>query len=490
MKKYLVVALAAMFVLGFAASSFAIHAEIPAETQAVVAKSATQITIGGEIRVRGIIDNNTGDFNSDTTKAGDDAKWDQRVRLQVEAKVTPNTTGLIQLEAGNADSRTSNDIRNWGSEVSGATGTLPVGDYKQDSMRVLQAWILHTGSGLLGVPALIKIGHMPVQIDGLYYSHTKFGDDALLLGVDPVKELHLILGTVKLLEGATYNSDDVNGYTLIANYDINKDSSVGLDVTYADGQNVGLAYGVIGGSALTGAGSDIHLWNFAVNGKIRAGGLGIKAEIDAQTGKFEDLTTTNNPNSLSFRGFAGKLDLDYNINPVTLMFTAAYGSGDNFSKLAPGNTLQSGDHKIRDFVTTQDAIQHFTFVYEYLTPNAAGNTNGGLQNTWYLRAGAKADLMKDLDGALNIYYLRAVHDSITQMLFPATYGTSKAIGTEVDVNVNYKIDRNLKYFVEGGYLFAGNFWKNATPVTVTPSGAHAKSPDDAWAIRHGIQLSF
>ena len=173
--------------------------------------------------------------------AGDQAKWDQRVRLQVEAKVTPNTTGLIQLEAGNDTANgNADDIQNWGTETFGsATGTIKVGEAKQNSMKVLQAWILHTGSGLLGVPALVKIGHMPIQIDGLYYSHTKFGDDALLLGVDPVKELHIILGHVKLAENSDFQANDVNGYTLIANYEINKDSSVGGDITYADGQNLG-----------------------------------------------------------------------------------------------------------------------------------------------------------------------------------------------------------------------------------------------------------
>ena len=164
MKKYLVIALAALFVLGFAASSFAIHAEIPAETQAVVAQSATQITIGGEIRVRGLYQENTQDFNSKATSSlnnGDAAKYDERVRLQIEAKVTPNTTGLIQLEAGN-DTGVSQDITNWGSEASGATGTLGFSNGKQSSMKVLQAWILHQGSGLLSVPALVKIGHMPI----------------------------------------------------------------------------------------------------------------------------------------------------------------------------------------------------------------------------------------------------------------------------------------------------------------------------------------
>ena len=65
MKKYLAILLGAVFVLGFAASAFAIHAEIPAETQAVVSKGATQINIGGDLRFRGEMTQNTGDLNSD-----------------------------------------------------------------------------------------------------------------------------------------------------------------------------------------------------------------------------------------------------------------------------------------------------------------------------------------------------------------------------------------------------------------------------------------
>ena len=59
MKKYLALVLGVLFTLGFAASAFAIHAEIPAETQAVVAKGSTQITMGGELRFRGELRNNT-----------------------------------------------------------------------------------------------------------------------------------------------------------------------------------------------------------------------------------------------------------------------------------------------------------------------------------------------------------------------------------------------------------------------------------------------
>ena len=479
MKKYLVIALAALFVLGFAASSFAIHAEIPAETQATVAAGATQITIGGEIRVRGLWQNNTDNFSKNMTTPGDISKYDERVRLQIEAKVTPNTTGLIQLEAGN-DSGVAQDITNWGSEPSGATGTLKFSNGKQSSVKVLQAWILHQGTGLLSVPALVKVGHMPIQIgpNGLFYEHTKFGDDAILLGVDPVKGMHLILGTVKLTENNTSLNDDVNAYTFIASYEIMKDTVVGLDVTYADGQN--LAHNGSFGAVINDP--DLHLWNFGVNGKTRIAGLGIAGDLALQSAKVNDLGTTTADDK--FGAWAAKVDLDYKINPVTLMLGGAYGSGNN-------NAIGGLGHK--DFVTSQSNIQHFTFIYEYLTPNAAGNASGGLQNTFFLKAGAKADIVKNLDGMVNVYYLRAVNAYMkefgvaNQNTDPSGIGKSKYIGTEADAIINYHIDRNLTYYVEGGYLFAGDFEKGVTPLDAS---GHHKSPDDAWAIRQGIQLSF
>jgi hypothetical protein len=467
-KKYLVLALAAMFVLGFAASSFAIHAEIPAETQAVVAAGATQITLGGDLRFRGMMMRNTLDFNSHNVASGDASFYDARVRLSVEAKVTPNTTGKITLESGGNN---INDTYQLGSEGTDARGGLAAGNAKGNTMVLLEGWILHQGSGLFGVNSFIKVGHMPVKIDGLFYDHTKYGDDAVLFGIYPVKELEIVLGTVKLTERgvATTTAGDINGYTTIVGYTINKDSKIGMDLTYLDAQN---------GALLGGTSADAHLFNLAINGKSNFGvpGLGIAAEIDIQRGKFVDQGTPDT----KLRGMATKFDVDYTIKPVKIMGAFAYGTGEDRDK---------GDNKSRLFYTSQSYIQHYTFVYDYLTNNAAGFRAGGLQNTWYLKAGVSADIVKNLDGALNAYYLHAVKRYVADTAANRDAGlTKKDIGVEVDANINYQIDKNLKYFVEGGYLFAGNFMKNFT--TKIDSAGVRQSPDDAWAIRHGIQLSF
>ncbi|NJD54933.1 MAG: hypothetical protein FIA94_00850, partial [Nitrospirae bacterium] len=97
MKKTIALVAAVVFVLGFAASAFAIHAEIPAETQAVVATGGTQITLGGEVRVRGWYRKN---LASALGQDSDSYAWyDQRVRLSVDAKVSPNVQAFIQLES-------------------------------------------------------------------------------------------------------------------------------------------------------------------------------------------------------------------------------------------------------------------------------------------------------------------------------------------------------------------------------------------------------
>jgi hypothetical protein len=56
--------LATLLVLGFAASSFAVQAEIPADSTAAVAKGGTQVTIGGELLFRGSVLKNTNNLNN------------------------------------------------------------------------------------------------------------------------------------------------------------------------------------------------------------------------------------------------------------------------------------------------------------------------------------------------------------------------------------------------------------------------------------------
>jgi len=483
-KKYLVVLLGAVFVLGFAASAFAIHAEIPAGTQSVVAAGDTMITIGGDIRFRQDYQHNEEDFNS--ASHDDKSYFDSRVRLSVEAKVSPNTTGFIQTEAGsNVDGYGGiSDLMIWGNGSTApnspvaaktASGIYTQGDHKVGQLTILQAWILNTGSGLLGIPAGVKIGHMPLALgNSLFFDHTKFGDDAVVFFADPMKELHTALVYAKFREGSTIANDDADGYVGLFDYKT-KEFGVSGDVTYVDDQLGVAALASPDNQAPVSEQAPIHFWNFGLRGNVNVDGFGVKLDGELQAGKVENL-----PIDVKFQGYAGLVDLSYKLAPVTLVLDWAYGSGDK-----PGNT----DEKA--FVTSQSEIQHFTYVYDYRTKNACGQQYGGLCNTWYVKIGASAPIVKDLSGELNYYYLQAAQKFFGSFADGGVPTTSRNIGSEIDARVTYKIDRNLTWWVEGGYLFAGQFWNNATIQGETPGGwTPGQKPDDVYTVRQGIQLSF
>jgi hypothetical protein len=137
------------------------------------------------------------------------------------------------------------------------------------------------------------------------------------------------------------------------------------------------------------------------------------------------------------------------------------------------------------------------YVYNYRTVNATGNQFGGLANTWYLRLGGNADLSKDLNLDMAIFYLQAVdainpnnaaiYNTLGSGVFStsATTGANKDIGAELDARLTYKIDKGLQTWIEGGYLWAGDFWKAMAAVVAT-----GNKPADVYTIREGIQLNF
>lgn len=443
-----------MLVLGFAASAFAVHADIPSETQAIVAKGTTQITLGGSIRVRGEI--RDADFEDDDNDS--ESYYDQRVRLRLQADVSKNTTGVIHMEHG-TDYKAS-DVT-WGragnGENKGSHEYSEMGNYKQNEFTILEAWIQHKGSGLLGVPAGFKVGHMPVKLGyGLFYDHSKFGDDAINLFVDPTKDLHIELLTAKLWESGLGEEDDGDLYSLLLSYTFNKDTSIGFDATMVNVQNnlTGVAGAV-----------DSQLYNLGLRGQTKIGGFGVRADVEYQFGDIDDAAAGDADNC---KAYAFLLGVDYTLAPVKLSAEFAYGSGDD-----------DNDDDIETFQTFQSGIQKYTYVYDYRTNTAVGTNNTGIANTWYIKAGASADIMKDLNALVNVYYLRA-SEKIANTIPGGE--SSKNIGVEVDGKLTYKIDRNLVYWVEGGYLFAGD--------AVKAIANSATSDDDAYAVRHGIELSF
>jgi len=459
-KKYASILAVLVLLLGVAALSYAAPAEIPSDTTAVIAKGKTQITLGGDLRFRGFYGKNL-KVQEDDTYADSQANYDYRVRLSLEAKVSPNTTGFVELESGTFTA----DNVTWGSQNGGGRGVYDYGNTKESNVTIRQAWIQYQGTGLLGVPAGIKVGRQLVKLGyGLFYDHTYFGDDAILVFVQPMKELTLAAFTIKWSEGKRELNDDSTGYGILAAY-AGKGFGLSADISYLDHQN-------IGNTDKAGKFEDIHFWNFGLRGNvddIAGTGLNFKADVEFQTGKIKDLSP-----EIKLKGWAAMAGLDYKFKTVPLSLTLEYaiGSGDKAST----------DNKLENFITALGQEQHYTFVYEYLAPAACSglfykNNRTGICNTQYVKFGGAYDITKDLKAELYGYWLRA-HKAVAINSSSAT--PDKDLGWEVDAKVTYKIDKGLTYWIEGGYFWPGDAYK----VSAT------KDADDAWAVRHGIQLKF
>jgi hypothetical protein len=107
----------------------------------------------------------------------------------MDAKVADNLKGFVELETTRSTTLNTG-VAEWGN-FNKTQGTLDIN----------QAWILYTGSGLLGTPSGIKVGHMPLALgEKLFFDHSRHGDDAIVVFIDPNKNLHIGALTIKAAE--------------------------------------------------------------------------------------------------------------------------------------------------------------------------------------------------------------------------------------------------------------------------------------------------
>lgn len=472
MKKFLVIVLSVLFILSFTVTAFAIHEEMPPD-EAVVAKGPAKIVLGGKIIERGWYFHDV-DQNAlpavPSNEIGDksQALYTTNAYFTVNAKIGDNIQGFMELETSNKDTNNSG-VAYWGQYDSKLNADL----------RFRQLWMQYTGSGLLGIPTGIKAGHMPITLgEKQFLNNERFGDDAILLWIDPTKEMHLVLGTTKLVEsssvsiGSIDHTQDLDGYVLIATYMLDKDNTIGVNWTWAhsDGNVPSLQ-----GTTFEPNCDSLNFHNIGLHGHGDISGLKYAAEADFQFGKIKDLLFLGE--DVKFSGWGLFAKLGYMIDPVNLRASFAMGSGDNGD--------DSG--KIKEFQTLQgtDAtgaiarFPHYTLIYErlvrtasaesLLTTFAGGNIRStGIANTTYYNLGFDVNPVKELGLTLDAYYIRATKVGMYENITGAS--VSKNVGWEVDGKLNYKIAKNLSYFAEAGMFFPGKFYSEAQFKTTSLAG--------------------
>lgn len=441
MKKFIAIAISTLFILGLAATAFAIHAEIPAETQAVVAKHPTQITLGGSIRTRGALDKVRFDDNFPSKSS-----YDERVRLSTDVKVSDQVRGFVMLESGSGNT----DVYTWGgvncdTTPCGATGVYQEGNTKQSSMDILEAWIEYTPE-IVG----IKIGHMPLALGNkLFFDHTKFGDDAIVL-YKTIDNVHIAALTAKFNERATGHADDADAYVALATYK-GEGFDLSGDVTYVDDRAF---LGTTGGEA--------HLYNLGLRGNAKVAMLNVYGDIELQAGDYDVLVVSGD-----FKGWAGQIGAKTNLDGINLGLEFGMGSGQDPTEVTTD---------IKTFVTSLSAVRTVpnAYVYDYRAVGSLGIQYAGIANTTYVKASVTAPLTEKLTGNVEAFWLKATED-VSINGGPL----DDSLGYEIDGTVKYQLAKGLVYWVEAGYLIVGDAYNFPT-----------RDADNAYGIRHGIELTF
>ncbi|MDA8160581.1 MAG: alginate export family protein [Desulfobacteraceae bacterium] len=477
MKKTLAAAaISSALVLGLAGVSLADDTTTPA-----VAAGGTKITIDGSVRERGRYDKST----NATKDASGASYYDSRVLLGVNAQVSPEASGYIQLETGSGN----NDSVTWGQPTDnngsliGATSSgnslMDGGNKGATNMDVRQAWINYK-PGDFGV----KVGHQLLALGNkMFFDHASdasAGDDAITAyGSLNGGATNLAAIAIKFDEGKyvaknpalSNSSDDINGYVGLVTQKVNDNLNLGANWTYlhsTQGNKTDATYN----AAVPG----LSMSNVGLTADGKVGAISYLADGEFQFGTFKDDGITPASDA---KGWAAKVGGNYDLGGGKVGLLFGYGSGTKHDE-KDGN-----QHEFIDFLSPT-AYDTIIAGYRAAIPGAGwGNSDGknsGLSNlTLYQLNGSTKTVCpltgKDLTLFASLSYMQLSEDIVD----PYNNQTANKVGTEADLVATWALTPGLSYKVEAAYLWAGDAFD-----TIANNG----SPDNLMFLRHSLELKF
>jgi hypothetical protein len=189
------------------------------------------------------------------------------------------------------------------------------------------------------------------------------------------------------------------------------------------------------------------------------------------------------------------------LDPVNLRASAAMGSGDSGKS---GNINEFETLQGTDATGAIARYPHYTLIYEravrttaaeaIVTTYPGGNIRTtGIANTTYLNLGFDVNPVKELGLTLDGYWLRATKVGLwnKELINDGGSGSvSKNAGWELDATLNYKIAKNLTYFVQGGIFWPGKFYSTAPLQTDENGDMLPVAKKTVGMAVHGLLLEF
>jgi hypothetical protein len=451
MKRLLILAIAAVLVLGLAAATYAV-----------------EFGASGFVRVRSYMGMNAQRFPDFGTDSFDDTEaWmDTRFRLKFAAKANDYATGVIYFEG---------DSTNWGEDPDGRNHA---GSWNADrnAVELKQFYIDFKVPGLSdAAPTTVRAGiqgfsvrsHVLLYVDGAgVETNTAAG---------PVK---FNLYWYKPAEGLDYRSDDTDIYGAQVWLPGLLPVTPGAYVLYMNSNAYPLR------DATETRLADLYWAGVYADGKI--GPVGLQVDFAYSGGTIEGRGGTGIPDS-DLSGWTFFADVLYTLEmamPIDIGGTFMYATGDDLDptetdlsgfKEPPGSeACYGGDWGI---VFYPSAINDGVRMCNLTAGTTASNGKAG--GTWFAKLRAA---VKPLDWMKIKAYAMYIGDTVDNGdINGDTVSDDSDIGIEIGAIADLQIYKNLKYSIGLGYLFAGDALQTT---------AAKEDPDDPWAIVSQLIFTF
>jgi len=493
MRKFLVICAAVALVAALMAPSLAL--------------AKTNIKFKGDIRYRGwsLADLDRDDDTNDSQQA-----MDARGRIKMTASQGEDLYGVFYWEMGDALIG-ENDTVSPSNASSGA-------DFRNDNdQRIVEVKQMYIGAKLPWNKAFeFQVGGVPA------YDIPKgllFGADAAGLKAKyEFKGGKIIVWYYKDKESVRFAADrDYMGG--IAFYNITKDIRIGAHISYLNDRfnkignpSAASAYEA-GGSAgcetcgdfdtsdEKGISSQIWWFGGTADGKLPLQ-FPLKFTVDFifMDGETEaDASVTHNQQPKDITGFMADVTVSTEIGPVTLEGFFSYASGDD-------NPTDDDSEIWRNVETGKENFRRMMIVngYSGFDGGTFSDSNGDFLATGYnglqmwggsatykptskikLKAQAAYVAMSENP---NLYTGITGFNSASN--FPRTnYGSSKHIGTEVDIIADYKLYKNLNLRGIFAYMYSGDAYKETATSGLTDKVGDP-DPADPWFVGYNLTYKF
>ncbi len=509
MKKFLTLALAAVFVVAMATYTL-----------------ATEFEFGGSYRIRGIywqdginpetrldVNNDWWAPNGDDERVDDVDYFDNRLRLEMDAKVSDRLSAHVQADSGlgyGGDYRYHNPLATqdsydgvWGRAYGperfqdtlgmSSLGILGADDYIYDWDTTDEA-IAYQSHDIVLQRAYLKYEHPWVTLKaGRQWAHWGSG---ILESMNRNRIEFMVekptwfvgVGMDKMEEGnITLSEDDENLYFVSMGY-TGETVQIGQRFEWVT-ENEPDANAPAHVNDVDTTVDDLNHYAMSWYWKLRMGDVGFDGEYCYQWGKTGNwnLPVTASED-LSAHGLTGDLWCNLDSAKVGMQFGYFSGDGDpeddtNNFYVTPYNFspfLLIGEVPINGVTLTGRPLWATRSYYDQ------GWMGNYMSNCWFWKWYGECSPTKNLSVTGAVGYARA--NQAINRAEDGALSDGESIGTEMDITATYKLTDNLSYTAAWGYLFTGGFYDTRED-SVWPVGISDEAAN-TYIFLHQIAITF